>query len=47
MAYPDSWIYRIGADGLERVSLEETEHYILAKRFSNDPKGQLERLFDE
>jgi len=47
MAYPHSWIYRIGADGLERVSLEETEHYIVAKRFLNDPKGQLERLFDE
>ncbi len=47
MAYPDSWIYRIDADGLQRVSLEETEHYIVAKRFLNDPKGQLERLLDE
>lgn len=47
MAYPNSWIYQIGADGLERVSLEDTEHYIVAKRFLNDPKGQLERLLDE
>ncbi|HEY2399805.1 MAG TPA: AAA family ATPase, partial [Steroidobacteraceae bacterium] len=47
MAYPHSWIYRIGADGLERVCLEETEHYVVAKRFLNDPRGQLERLLDE
>jgi predicted ATPase len=44
MAYPSSWIYQITPDGLERVSLEETEHYAVARHFLNDPHGQLERL---
>jgi predicted ATPase len=46
MAYPNSWIYQISAGGLERVSLEDTEHYIIAKRFLNDPGQQLARLLD-
>jgi predicted ATPase len=46
MAYPNAWIYQIGANGLDRVSLEDTEHYVVAKRFLNDPQGQLERLLD-
>jgi predicted ATPase len=46
MAYPNSWIYQIGSNSLERVPLEETEHYIVAKRFLNDPRRQLERLLD-
>jgi predicted ATPase len=47
MAYPNAWIYQIGADGLERVALEDTEHYIIAKRFLNDPHQQLERLLED
>jgi predicted ATPase len=46
MAYPNSWIYQIGTNSLERVSLEETEHYIVAKRFLNDPARQLARVLD-
>jgi predicted ATPase len=46
MAYPNSWIYQIGAGGLERVSLQETEHYIVAKHFLNDPQKQLSRLLE-
>lgn len=44
MAYPNAWIYEITADGLRRVSYEQTEHYIVAKRFLNDSKRQLEIL---
>jgi predicted ATPase len=44
MAYPNAWIYQITANGLERVSLEETEHYAVARRFLNDPHGQIERI---
>jgi predicted ATPase len=44
MAYPNAWIYRIGDSGVERVTLEETEHYAVARRFLNDPHGQLERI---
>jgi predicted ATPase len=46
MAYPNAWIYQIGTAGLERVSLEETEHYVVAKRFLNDPHQQIARLLD-
>ncbi len=44
MAYPDAWLYQIGKDGLKRVTLEETEHFIVAKRVLNDPVGQIHRL---
>jgi predicted ATPase len=46
MAYPNAWIYQIGANGMVRVALEETEHYIVAKRFLNDPQRQIARLLD-
>jgi predicted ATPase len=44
MAYPDAQIYQISTQGAHRISLEETEHYIVAKRFLNDTRRQLERL---
>ena len=44
MAYPDAWIYRIGDTGLERVALEETEHFVVAKRFLNDHRSQVGKL---
>ena len=47
MAYPNAWIYQITDHGLQRVRLEETEHYVVAKRFLNDTQGQLERLLAE
>lgn len=47
MAYPNAWIYQITDHGLQRVRLEETEHYVVAKRFLNDTRGQLERLLAE
>jgi predicted ATPase len=46
MAYPNAWIYQIAAHGLGRTSLEETDHYIVAKRFLNDPHEQIARLLD-
>lgn len=46
MAYPNSWIYQIGTNGLERVSLQDTEHYIVARHFLNDPQKQLSRLLE-
>lgn len=44
MAYPNAWIFQISEHGLQRVRLEDTEHYAVAKRFLNDPRGQLDRL---
>jgi predicted ATPase len=47
MAYPNAWIYQISDHGLQRVRLEETEHYVVARRFLNDTQGQLARLLAE
>jgi predicted ATPase len=44
MAYPDAWIYQITPKGLQRVELQDTEHYVVAKRFLNDPSGEIARL---
>jgi predicted ATPase len=44
MAYPNAWIYQIGKGGLERVKLEDTEHYVVAKRIMADPHGQISKL---
>lgn len=46
MAYPDAWLYQIEKEGLKRVALEETEHFVVAKRVLNDPVGQIRRLLD-
>jgi predicted ATPase len=46
MAYPNSRIYQIGVNSLEHVSWQDTEHYIVAKRFLNDPEKQLSRLLE-
>lgn len=44
MAYPNAWLYQITADGLKRIEYRETEHYIVSKRFLNDPEGQVGKL---
>lgn len=46
MAYPGAWIYQISDQGMERVKLEDTEHYMVARRFINDPHQQIARLLD-
>jgi len=46
MAYPNAVIYQIEAAGLERVLLEDTEHYIVARRFLNNPRHELARILD-
>ena len=46
MAYPNAWIYQIGKAGLERVQLEDTEHYVVAKRILADPHAQIGKLLE-
>lgn len=46
IAYPNSWIYQVSVDGLRRIALQDTEHYVVAKRFLNDPHRQIARLLD-
>ena len=47
MSYPNAWIYQIAPSGFERVALEDTEHYIVARRFLNNPAHELVRILDE
>jgi predicted ATPase len=46
MAYPDAWIYQITPRGLQRVTLQETEHFVVTKRVMNDPAGEIARLLE-
>ncbi|MFC5403997.1 AAA family ATPase [Cohnella soli] len=47
MAYPDSIMYRLTSDGIETTTLEETDHFIITKRFLNDKERMLRELFGE
>lgn len=45
MAYPNSTIYNLTADGMDVRSLEETEHYIIMKEFLNNKEKMIKELF--
>ncbi len=45
MAYPKALIYRLGADGIERVAYEDTEHYSITRDFLNSPERYFKSLF--
>ena len=44
MAYPDAWIYQCNADGVHRVTYEDTEHYRVTRDFMADPQRTLGAL---
>ncbi len=46
MAYPNAWIYEISDRKLRRVALEDTEHYVVAKRVLHDPRKQIQQLLE-
>lgn len=45
MAYPNALIYRLGANGIERVAYEDTEHYSITRDFLNSPERYFKSLF--
>jgi len=47
MAYPDAWIYQIGAEGLTRIAYEDSEHYSVTKAFLANPQRYLDQLLSE
>ena len=47
MAYPGAAIYLLSEKGIERTEYRHTEHYILTRRFLNDPEGMLRTLFGD
>lgn len=47
MAYPNAWIYQVGDSGIQRVEYIHTEHFIVMKRFLENPARQLEALLGD
>jgi predicted ATPase len=47
MAYPHAEIIMLTETGIKSVAYEETEHYILTKRFLNNTERMLHYLFEE
>ncbi|QYR21161.1 AAA family ATPase [Paenibacillus sp. sptzw28] len=45
MAYPDAIIYQFSSNGIEAVTLEETEHFTLTRQFLNNRHRMLKELF--
>ncbi|MFG6459123.1 AAA family ATPase [Roseateles sp. BYS96W] len=44
MAYPDAWVYRFDADGIQRVAVHDTAHHRVMREFMADPRAVLDRL---
>jgi predicted ATPase len=44
MAYPDSCIYMIDDKGINEISYEETDHYIITRQFMNNRRALLNEL---
>lgn len=43
---PDAEIFMLGEDGITPTRYEDTEHYIVTRRFLEDRQGMLRRLLD-
>ncbi|MEF2966288.1 AAA family ATPase [Paenibacillus sp. M1] len=46
MAYPDSLIYQLTPEGVRKVDLEETDHYVIMKEFVNNREKMLRELLE-
>ncbi|MNN34461.1 hypothetical protein D3C81_1482670 [compost metagenome] len=46
MAYPDSIIYKLTPEGIQKVTLEETDHYVIMKEFVNHRERMLRELLE-
>jgi predicted ATPase len=44
MGLPDARIYQITEEGMETVKYKETDHYLITRRFLNDPESYLRHL---
>jgi predicted ATPase len=44
LAYPDAWIYVLSEEGITRTAYTDTEHYIITRRFLQDPAKMLSIL---
>ncbi|QWG16228.1 AAA family ATPase [Bradyrhizobium sediminis] len=47
MAYPDARLLRLTKDGLEPVTVKDTDHYKVMREFCDDPAGFVEAVMEE
>ncbi len=47
MAFPDSWIYVLSEEGIQRVAYDDTEHYRVTRNFLDNPQRTFKILFAE
>lgn len=47
MAFPGARLLRMGKYGLERVQLQDTEHFTIYRQFMTDPEGFVAAMLDE
>ncbi len=47
MSYPDAVHYQLTPDGLQKTTLEETEHYLITKQFMTNRERMLRTLFED
>ncbi len=47
MAYPDAKILAMGEDGVHEVEYEQTEHFLVTRRFLNGREKVLDELFEQ
>lgn len=45
MTYPDALLYELDEKEIRRISYRETSHYMITKRFLNDPEKIIKSLF--
>lgn len=45
MAYPNATIYLLGAEGIEQIAYEDTEHYRITRDFLSSPERYFKNLF--
>jgi predicted ATPase len=45
MAYPSAIMYQLSEDGIKRVKYQDTEHFVVTRRFLEDPGSVMRDLF--
>ena len=47
MAYPDADLFLLDENGISKTDYKKTEHYLVTKRFLDDPRRMLKTMFSE
>lgn len=47
MAFPNATVYEFSSNGIRETNYQSTDHYLITKRFLNDPEGMLTELLNK